>query len=481
MENNYLYEIQTKFKYTLLNSDGVEREILEAVDKKDIYRILEIATNNDIEVDKAIEEYNVQTHKVMRRRNKPRKGQSPYIVEKLPRNKQQYINEVELFFIFGKPVLFSLESGDSEAFAAFKAFWRKYSMDDVFRQAKRLAGAETESAIMFRITNEGGSAKIRPFVVARSRGYRLRTVVDQYGDLITLAYEYTLRERGTNVQHCDIHTKDFSFYCHQGADGWVVRRYINPIGKIMGLYFKQTKAWDGAVARIDREERLDSKVGDTNNYFADPKAACTADVVASISDPDVAGNLVQLSGAHSRFEYINPPQNSVTRQDEKSDLHRSIFFDTMTPDLSYESIKGLGTLSGAAMHNALITGYIKKGIREEVYKPMVGRAINLCKELMKLTDSKVASKVDSLDISYEFQDPFSQPSDNWGSIIQLYSAGLCSLETAISKIGLAKNIDEEIDRIRAVQMELEYMKNLAISESNEEAERRQAAEQQQEQ
>ena len=39
-----------------------------------------------------------ESHEVNKRPNKHRKNQEPYITEKLPRGRQAYINEVELFF-----------------------------------------------------------------------------------------------------------------------------------------------------------------------------------------------------------------------------------------------------------------------------------------------------------------------------------------------------------------------------------------------
>lgn len=458
MENDYLYKIQTQFKHITLNSTGLTQEIYEMLDKGDVFGVINMMENNDDEVDKAIMEYNPQTHKVMNRPNKPRKNMPAYITEKLPRNKQQYINEIEVFFLLGKPIIWKHKEGEVEAFKAYSDFWDKYRLDSVMRSVKRLAGAETESALVFNLTNDHGNVKVKPFIVARSKGYRLRPLFDQYGDLIAFAYGYRLKEGKKRVLHWDILTADYTFYCSNRANKWSIDTVPNPTGKINAIYFKQTKAWDGAVPRIEREEKLDSKVGDTNNYFADPKAMATADVIHNISDPDVAGNLVQLTGTNSKFEYINPPSNSATRQDEKEDLKKSIFFDTFTPDFSYESIKGLGTLSGAAIHNALVLGYIKKDNRTEIYGELVDRLRSVIFGIIKLQDAKVANKMDSLKIEFEFADPFATQMDNWGAIIKLYGSGLCSLETAIKEIGLVDDVDAEIDRIIMAQQELECAK-----------------------
>ena len=52
---------------------------------------------------------------------------------------------------------------------------------------------------------------------------------------------------------------------------------------IRDRYYSQPKAWDGAEPRLKREEILDSKVGDTNNYFADPIAVVTGRVTTGLT------------------------------------------------------------------------------------------------------------------------------------------------------------------------------------------------------
>lgn len=88
----------------VLNSSGVERNLYQLIQDGDISTAISLMQNRDIEVDIAIREYNPQTHDVMKRPNKYRKGDAPYISEKLPRTRQRYINEVELFFLLGNNI-----------------------------------------------------------------------------------------------------------------------------------------------------------------------------------------------------------------------------------------------------------------------------------------------------------------------------------------------------------------------------------------
>ena len=449
---NYLQQILTYFRNMALNAAGTERDLLQYIQDGDINAAISLMQDKDAEVDTALDEYNPQTHEVMRRPNKYRKNDVPYISEKLPRTRQRYINEVELFFLLGNPILWKKQDGDDEAFKLFTDFLKSQRFDSNMRKAKRLAGAETQSAKLYHVYRDDRTdeMQVRTVVLARQTGYKLRPLFDQYGNMKAFAYGYTLTEKGKSVQHWDIQTPDFLFYCKKTTIGWEVQTFENPTKKINCIYYWQPKAWDGAEPRIKREEMLDSKVADTNNYFADPIASATADVIHSMADPNAIGKLIQLTGNDSRFEYINPPQNSATRDAEKQDLNDSILFDTMTPDFSFEKIKGMGTLSGDAIKNAMILGYIKRDNRKEVYEELVDREKNIVIAILKFLHPDMASKLDKLVVSFEFSEPFAQDKQkNWQAVSQLYQAGVISLETAVTMLALTDAPEEEIARIKA--------------------------------
>lgn len=460
--NKYLQQLLTYFRNVTLNASGVSRDLYQLLQDKDISKALEMLQNRDDEVEQAIKEYNPQTHEVMKRPNKYRKGDDPYITEKLPRTRQRYINDIELFFLLGNPIEWKKEDGDDEAYRLFIDFLDSHYFNSRIRQSKRLAGAETESALICHIyrDDETGERRTKLNVLARSTGYRLRPLFDTIGNMTAFAYGYVTREGNRNVQHWDFQTPKILAFCHKSAIGWEVEAYPNPTGKINLVYFQQPKAWDGAEQRITREEMLDSKTGDTNNYFSDPIAAASADVIQAMTDPNKPGKLIQLTGEKSKFEYINPPQASQTREAEKTDLHKSILFDTYTPDFDTESMKGFGTLSGVAIRNAFILGYIKRDNRKEIYDELIGRFRNIIIGILIYLHPDKRAALESLKIKFEFAEPFSDDKQaKWQSIAQLYQAGLVSLETAVTMLSLTDAPEEEIARILADAMKKQDDKN----------------------
>lgn len=452
--SEYINDITTYFRNKVLNSAGAERDFLQLIEDRDIGSALELMQNRDDDVDNAIKEYNPQTHKVTKRPNKYRDGKNPYITVKLPRSRQRYINEVELFFLLGRPIVWKRKEGEDEAFKLFTDFLDEHHFNSTLRKCKRLAGAETESAKVYYIYNEDNEAKVKEVVCARSEGYKLRPLFDKYKNLRAFACGYKEKRGGTNVECWDIQTKDFVFFCRKRPIGWEVETYENPTGKINVIYYQQRKAWEGVEMRIEREEELDSKVGDTNNYFADPIATATADVIQSMVDPDRPGKLIQLMGTNSRFEYVNPPQSSDLRNSEKADLERSILFDTFTPDMSYDSLRGMGSLSGAAIRNALILGFMKADNYKETYEELVTREKNLIIAILKYLHPDKTKMLDELVVEFEFSSPFDDDKQSfWRAVCDIFKSGLLSLERAVELLALTDAPEEEIERIKALQAE----------------------------
>lgn len=455
MERPLIFDIVTYFRNVTLNAVGAKRDLHQLLADSDVGTAIMRMDEHDMEVDNAIKEYNPQTHDVMHRPDKYVRGEDPYISEKLPRTRQRYINEVELFFLLGNPIEWKKDDGDDDAFEVFKEYLQEIHFNSKIRQIKRCAGSETESAFCFHFyRDEKGNIGVDPYVAARTKGYKLRTLFDQYGNMMCGAVGYSLNENGRTRECWDILTDEINYHCERRGIGWAVEKYPNPTGKIDMIYFHQPKSWDGAEQRIRREEHLDSKIGDTNNYFADPIAAATADVVNSMPTRDKAGKLIQLTGINSKFEYINPPQNSEIRKAEKDDLKNSILFDTFTPDLSPDVMRAMSTLTSVGIKRALVLGYIKRANRMEVYEELVDRLKNLIISVLKVLHPEMSSKFDNLKVSFKFAEPFNDDkTDIWGKIGTAYQNGIISLETAVTMMGLTDAPEEEIEKIKQAEKE----------------------------
>lgn len=436
-----------------MNGSNTSKDLITLIAEKDISQAMELFQNRDLEVLEAIKEYDPSLHDVMNRKNKLRKNKEPYVTEKLPRRWQAYINEVALFYLLGQPIRWSKNdmSVQDESFDAYIQFLKDTRFNTTMRQAKRLAGAETECAKLYHIyrNEETGKAEVKVVLLAKSLGYTLRPLFDQYGTMLAFGYGYYLKEGVNTVEHFDIQTPKIIYRCKKNNKGWEVNPIVNPSGKINVIYYQQEKEWEGAQYRIKRDEYVDSKSADTVNYFADPKAKVSADVLASLSDPDNVGEVIRMHGPDSMFDYVTPPDSVELKKFEKDILKESILNDTFTFNFSPENTKGLGTLTGEALKRAMAPSYMKRDNRKEIYEIAVDREKNLILAIMKnVTHIELRSKLEALDIDFEFSEPFQEDIDKkWAAIGKLRNDGIISLETAVKMLSIADKAEDEIRKI----------------------------------
>ncbi len=149
--DNLLNAIRNKY----LNATGAERDLLTLIKDKDITQAQTLMQNRDTEVLQAIQEYNPELHRIMRKADKMRKGQEPYRTEKLPRARQKYINEVELFFLLGNPIRWKKvnNEGSDEAFEAYNQFCKIH--DSTFPCVKQNALREQKLNVPSSTTSIG--------------------------------------------------------------------------------------------------------------------------------------------------------------------------------------------------------------------------------------------------------------------------------------------------------------------------------------
>lgn len=457
--DNFLTWITNKVQ----NAVGVERTFYELMAANDVDKAKQLFQNRDEEVLQAIAEYNPEQHKeVMGRGFKIIKGREPYIYEKLPRAWQRYINEVALFFLLAKPIIFRQikqkktdETNLTEAFEAFNQFLKDTRFNSTTREAKRIAGAETESAKWYHLYNDNGTVGVKVLVLAKSKGHTIRPLIDQYQNMLAFGYGYLLNENGKTIEHFDISTPDTNFFCRKLSLGWEVITEPNPVGKVTAMYYQQDKEWSGAERRIVRSEMVDSKQADTNNRLSEPKAILTG----QLQPRKNSDGSIDQSNTHSDFDFLNvndggdfkyvsPPEASEERKTEREALIDSIHQDTLTPHFSPDQLKGLGTLSGDALKRAMIFGFIKRDIRMEYYDLMIDREKNLILAIMmKVTHKALANQLEKLKIEHEFAQPFDEDKNaEWMAIGKAYTDGIISLETAVELMGVASP-EEEVNRI----------------------------------
>lgn len=446
-------------------SVGYQQTFEERVQAGDIDGALSLMESNEQRVLKAIQEYELDTHQVMSRRDKPvfdKDGHFKGWVKrwKLPIGYHQYINELALVFIYGRPVKWLQNSdGTDRAYAAYTKFIKDTHFNSKVREAKRLAGKETQSALLFHTyRNSEGKAECLIKVLAKSLGDDLYYIKDQYDRLLYFARGYYLTEAGGSSQyHVDVYTDDFTYRCKRGGMRWVVEKERNFAGKKPVILFEQEEEWRGGQHLMDRQEMIKSKTADVNDYFADPALVATADVVQGMPDKDSEVKLYVISDGKGKLEYLTPDTASELKKQEMEDNERHIMRDTFTPNIDLDNMLKLSNVTAKALKQLMVLATVKADRRKEKHDEYMTRTSNLIIAIMRnVTNIELNGELERLEVEHEFQEPFMEDiTEAITNLVKLKEAEGMSEETFVEMNPLVRNTAKEKLRLKAEKAERE--------------------------
>ena len=225
---------------------GYQQNFADLLTAKDVTRALSMMKAHAEEAANNLREYKIDTHKVMERKDRAVYDKKGNFLRwskrwKIPIPYPQFINEISLVFLYGRPVKWQqLSTGTDYAFQNYKDWLNEIHFNAKVREAKRLAGAEGISAILYHVYRDSDNKpSLLLNVLSRENNDDIYTIRDQYKRITAFAWGYYLTEAGNNtVYHVDIYTKETVYRAKRGKMGWEVEIKDNPIGKIPVLIFE---------------------------------------------------------------------------------------------------------------------------------------------------------------------------------------------------------------------------------------------------
>lgn len=439
---------------------GRNQEFEELIKAKDISRVKELFTTREALTAEAMKEYDPKQHEIMSRSDKVlknTKGERTGTLKrwKLPINYPQYINEIALVFIYGRPIKWTNQSeGTDNAFGAFQNLIKRTRFDSKVRQCKRLAGAETQSAMLFRVfRNNENKPDCQIRVLAKSKGDEIYARWDMYENLVSFAWGYYVKDSSTETSyHFDIFTADVIYRCKRVLSGWEVVEEQNPIGKIPVILFQQDKEWKGVEPLIEREEYIGSRTADTNDYFADPMFIVDTDIIKNMPDKNDENKTLITKGkddVSKAAHYLTWDSAPESKQKEIEWLQKHILTKTFTPNIDFENMKGLSNVSGKALKQMMLLADIKALRHKEVHDELLDRTGNLIIAIIgNVLNIALRGECNNLIVGHEFQEPFGEDiKETIENIAKAKDAEMLSTEGAVELNPLVKDKEQELKRI----------------------------------
>lgn len=441
---------------------GYQQDFAQLLASKDVTRAINFMHDHSIAATQNLLEYNVESHKIMKRQDKPiydKKGNFLRFQKrwKIPIPYQVFINEIALVFLYGRPVKWLQETeGTDEAFENYRNFLKEIRFDAHVREAKRAAGAEGTAAILWHTyRGDDGKPKCLLNVLCKNNKDEIFTIKDQYKRLKAFAWGYSLTEAGSKtVYHLDIYTSDTIYRCKRASVGWEVLVMQNPVGKIPVILFEQEPEHDGVQPMIERTESMESTDADVNDRFANPAMVATAEILNSLPKSEEDAKLYILKNG-GEVKYLTWDEASESKKNEYERLDKHILSKSFTPNIDFDNMKSLGNLSAKAIRKVMLLAIIKADKRKETHDGYMNRVSNLALAILgNVMDYPNKAKYEALKVGHEFQEPFGEDvSELLADISKQYNDGALSQQTYVEMSYLVKNAKLEMERIKQEQAE----------------------------
>lgn len=228
----------------------------------------------------------------------------------------------------------------------------------------------------------------------------------------------------------------------------------NLIGKIPIILFQQEKEWHGVEELIHREEMIASRTADTNDYFADPIAIMSSELIKNLPDKKEAAKTLftnDKEGVDKAMKYVTWDNAPQSKKDELEWLQMQILSKSFTPNITLDTLKSISQLSAKALRTVMMLADIKASKRKETHDEMLDRTGSLIITIIgNVLDVSLHKQCENLQVAHEFQEPFGEDIEtDIKNIAACLDAEIMSNETAIERNPLITDVALEKQRLKS--------------------------------
>ncbi|HEY4207991.1 MAG TPA: phage portal protein [Puia sp.] len=365
-------------------------------------------------------QYDSEQHEIVTRPDKTVEtdaGPSQVTVTKVTINDQQRIVNSAVAFLCGKPIRLSANAAqqvEKDLLQVLQKTWDDNKLFYVNQKLARLMMSETECAEIWysvpcspdywaNTPMEGAKARFRVKILAYSLADTLCPVYDRYGDMVAFGRGYKITVGDKSEEHFDLYTETKTYMGVNQANTWTVTQENVPAGKIGIMYYSQPRPeWWPSQRAITRRELVVSGHGDSNDYFGSPMIIVEGKIL-SFSKKGEQGKVLEIE-AGGKVSTLAWPQAPESLKLELENLKALVNDQTDTPDIGFDTMKGLGAVaSGTALKFFFMKPHMKAARNEETHGEIVQRRINYLKAaLIKLSPKLEKAATLSIRPLYEY-------------------------------------------------------------------------------
>jgi hypothetical protein len=285
-------------------------------------------------------------------------------------------------------------------------------------------------------------------------------LMDEYGDMIALSFEYTRKESGKTVTYFDSYT-DKEHNKWRSSDGqWeeVENENITLIGKIPAIYGKRlTPVWEDSN-NVTEIEWAYSRNGNYLRRNSVPVyVVCDDDKINFGKEKDDDERVILKLSSKGKSGYNTWEQATESLKFQTEGLEKGFFSDIQLPNFSFDEMKS-APASGEAKRYMFVDAIIKVLEEQGMWLEYFDREINVIRTFAKIMFPKLANAFDSVQVK-NIITPFTmtEEKDNINNGTSATGGkAIASRRTAIKRLGWVDDVNEELEEIDRDEMSGTY-------------------------
>lgn len=318
-----------------------------------------------------------------------------------------------------------------------EGFWRK-----ILEQVKKTFGGTVTPQF-----------KLRCAIWSPFRGDKLYPLFDDKGDYVALSREYSVKDADGTETIYFMTVTDEKVYKWRMETDWVkVSEFKHGFVKNPTVYSWRPKPLCHNIRPIrDRLERLMSNFADCIDRCFFPYLILEGDIQGT---PQQSGKnrLIKITNG-GKVYYLNWDQASDAVRLELENLWSKAYQLTNTPQLSLDSLKGLGDVpSGRAFRFLFMGTDLAIDNHAEVIGEHIQRRYNFLVSAVGSLNAEYQKAAQTIDIETEIQ-PFTidDIAEKIKNATDACGQPIASLKTGVMLAGLVDNVDDEINEMQQEQ------------------------------
>lgn len=290
--------------------------------------------------------------------------------------------------------------------------------------------------------------KLRTMIFSPLRGDKLYPFFDEFGDMVAFSREYITETVEGQTTYLETYTAEqiLKFNLTDGGESPIISKNI--IGKIPIVYASQENVeWYKVQKCIERLEDLLSNFSDTNDKNGSPILFIEGGLKA-MPEKEQTGKIL-VGDAGSKAQYITWSHAPESIKLEINTLFEVIYGFTQTPNISFESVKSIGQISGISLKLLFMDAHMKVQSKRRIFDNYLIRRINIIKSWLAVVNPEYKKEVnmyiEAEIVPYMISD-LKEMIDNMNTATGGQS--VVSQETAVNVLGLVDNVESEIEKIK---------------------------------